>query len=108
MVAVKRRQQQTVPEPPARLLAFDPADWLPLLDARAYDPDMYRQRRDGVPYGDPSVSFRNWQHQEARSLWGRARRAWHEEHGGWPGGLTPLDLLRQERAERRAAVGERW
>ncbi len=42
-----------------------------------------------------------------RLLWGRARRAWHEQHGGWPGGLTPLDLLREELAARRRADRER-
>ncbi len=96
---MRRRLDRGVPEPPARLRAFDPADWLPSVDVLAYDPDRFRNRTDGVPYGEPTLSLHTWQHQEARSLWSRARLAWHQEYG-WPGGLTAVDLLRQERAAR--------
>ncbi len=77
------------------------------MDPRGYDPDSYRQRRDGVPYGEPSLALEQWEYQQARSLWGRARRAWHDEHGSWPGGLTPLDLLRKEVAARRRPAAVR-
>ncbi len=95
---MRRRLCRAVPEPPARLVAFDPVDWLPMVDVLAYDPDHFRNRKDGVPYGE-SISLEAWREQEARLLWGRARLAWHQEHG-WPGGLTAVDLLRQERAAR--------
>ncbi len=101
---MRRRQQNLLPEPPARLLEFNPADWLPLVDATDYSAEMYRNRGVNGPYGEPSLSFENWKHQQARTLWGRARRAWHDEHGGCPGGLSPLDLLREEMALRRAAT----
>ncbi len=108
MVAVKRRQQNPLLDPPPRLLAFNPADWLPLVDPSGYNPEMYRNRGLNGPYGEPSMSLQDWQHQQARSLWGRARLAWFEEHGGWPGALSPLDLLREEVAARRAFAREQY
>ncbi len=102
---MRRRVQEVAPEPPAKLLVFDVADWLPMVDLSEYDPEMYRNRGMNEPYGEPSLSLQDWQHQQARTLWGRARRAWHDEHGGWPGGLSPLDLLRQEVADRRSVIG---
>ncbi len=85
------------PEPPARLRTYDPADWLSLVDQTRYDREA------------PRLSREDWLRQEARALWGRARLEWHDEHGGWPGGLTPIDLLREQMASRRRAVGEgRW
>ncbi len=106
MVAVKRRQQNRLPEPPSRLLAFNPAEWLPLVDPSGYNPEMYRNRGVNGPYGEPSLSLQNWMNQEARTLWGRARRGWHDEHGGWAGGLSPLDLLRQEVADRWRSISQ--
>ncbi len=38
-------------EPPARLRAFDWADWLPLVDVSEYHPDDWRDVRDRVPTG---------------------------------------------------------
>ncbi len=70
-----------------------------MVDVLAYDPDRYRNRQDGVPYGESTLSLDAWQHQEARSLWSKARLAWREEYG-WPDGLTAVGLLRQERAAR--------
>ncbi len=66
MVAVERRVQELVPEPPTRLLAFDLADWLPLVDLSEYDPEMYRNRRPDGPYGPPSLSREDWARQQAR------------------------------------------
>ncbi len=103
MVAVRRRQQNRLPEPPPRLLAFNAADWLTLVDLANYNPEMYRNRGVNGPYGEPSLSLQDWRHQQARTLWSRARRAWHDEYGGWPGGVSPLDLLRDELAARRRA-----
>ena len=98
---MRRRQPQSVPESPARLRAFDPADWLPLVDLDEYDPEAHRCRNAQGPYGPPMLSRETWAVQQARALWGRARCDWREEHGGWPGGVSPLDLLRQEMAQRR-------
>ncbi len=106
MVALRRRQQNRLPEPPPRLLEFNPADWLPLVPPAGYNPDMYRNRGVNGPYGEPSLSFENWWHQQARTLWGHARRAWHDQHGGWPGGLSPVDLLRQEVADRWRSISQ--
>ncbi len=100
---MRRRQQIRLPEPPPQLLTFNPAEWFPLVDASAYNPQLYRNRGVNGPYGEPLLSFENWRNQEARLLWGRARRAWHAAHGGWPGELSPLDLLRQEMGARRSA-----
>ncbi len=100
--------QEVVPEPPAKMLVFDPPDWLPMVDLSEYDPELYRNRGPDGPYGPPSLSREDWVRQQARLLWGRARRAWHDEHGGWPGGLSPLDLLREEVAVRRRAAEQRF
>ncbi len=92
-----RRRQRTPPgyvEPPPRLLAFDLADWLPLVDASAYHPDNFRNIRDHVPYGPPRMSFEDWRRDRAWHLWSDARLSWCERHG-WPGGLDCLELLQQ-------------
>ncbi len=104
---MRRRVRELVQEePPAKLRAFDPAVWEPLVDVSEYDPEQHRNRGPNGPYGPPSLSREDWKHQQARLLWGRARRAWHDEHGGWPGGLSPLDLLRQEVAARRRSISQ--
>ncbi len=104
---MRRRVQEVVPEPPAKLRVFDARDWLPMVDLSEYDPEQHRNRGPDGPYGPPTISLETWREQQARLLWGRARRAWHDQHGGWPGGLTPLDLLREELAARRRADRER-
>jgi hypothetical protein len=91
--------------PPGRLLVFDPADWLPLVDPAEYDPDEHRNRRDGQPYGEVKQHPDEWAMYRAHRLWSRERHAWHDRYG-WPGGLTMLDLLRQDVTERRRAVRE--
>ncbi len=103
---MRRRQQNRLPEPPPRLLRFNAAEWFPLVDPSGYNPGMYQNRSPDGPYGEPWLSFENWKHQQARTLWGRARRAWHAEHGGWPGGLSPVDLLRQEVADRWRSISQ--
>ncbi len=40
---------------------------------------------------------------DSHRLWSRERHAWRDRYG-WPGGLTMLDLLRQDVTERRRAV----
>lgn len=82
-------------EPPARLIAYDEADWLPLVDPDDYDPERYRNRGPDGPYGEPRFTFENWLRQEAWNLWTRARHDWCQQYG-WPGGLTIVDLFRQE------------
>ncbi len=72
---------------------------MPLVDPSGYDPELYRNRGLGGSYGEPTPSLPTWTAMQARALWSRARLAWHQEHG-WPGELTALDLLRQERAAR--------
>ncbi len=52
------------------------------MDPAAYDPDMYRCCGPQGAYGPATVSLEVWTWQQARLLWGRARRAWHDEHGG--------------------------
>lgn len=66
-----------------------------MVDPSGHASETYRNRGPHGPYGEPSLLLQD------RSMWGRARLAWHEQHGGWPGGLSPLDLLRQEMAARR-------
>jgi hypothetical protein len=91
-------------EPPARLRAFDPADWLPLVDPSEYHEDDWRNRRDHVPYGPVKFSFENWRLNEAWNLFGRARSDWHREHG-WPGGLDFIELFRETvQMHRRSTV----
>ena len=82
-------------EPPARLVAYDTAEWLPLVDPDGYDPERYRNRRDGESYGEPRMSLEDWRHGQAWGLWTRARHDWCQQHG-WPGGLDIIDLFRQE------------
>jgi hypothetical protein len=94
---MRRRARRVDPahQPPARLLTYNPADWLPLVDTSEYDPDHYRNIRDHVPYGEPWFSFENWHADEAWHLWTKARHDWCEEHG-WPGGLDIINLFQQE------------
>ena len=58
---MRRRPRRVDPAdaPPARLLAYDSADWLPLVDVDEYHPDDWRNIRDGQPYGEPRFSFEN-------------------------------------------------
>jgi hypothetical protein len=93
-------------EPAARLRAYDPADWLPLVDPDDYDPDDFRNRRDWQPYGEPRVAFEDWRRQQAWNLWTRARLDWCGVHG-WPGGLDVVDLLRESAHVRRRRLGDR-
>ncbi len=79
-----RRRERTPPgfvEPPPRLLAFDEADWLPLVDVTEYHPDDWRNIRDHVPYGLPRMSFEDWRRDRAWHLWSSARLDWCERHG---------------------------
>ncbi len=102
-----RRRQRTPPgfvEPPARLLAFDLADWLPLVDASEYHPDDFRNIRDHVPYGPPRMSFEDWRRDRAWHLWSQARLDWCDRHG-WPGGLDVVEVLQQTVQLRRARGG---
>ncbi len=99
----RRRAASDRVQPPARLLVFEPADWLPRVDASGFESEQHRNVRDGVRVGPLRLSVPAWRLQQARSLWLRARLAWCREHG-WPGGLTGLDLLRQELAARRREV----
>ncbi len=92
-----RRRERTPPgfvEPPGRLLAFDLAEWLPLVDATEYHPDDFRNIRDRVPYGPPRMSFEDWRRDQAWHLWSSARLDWCDRHG-WPGGLDWLELFQQ-------------
>lgn len=93
-----RRRPRTVDpmhEPPTRLRAYDPADWLPLVDPDEYHPDDWRNIRDGQPYGEPRFTFADWRTDQARHMWAKARHDWCDEHG-WPGGQDFIDLMRQE------------
>ncbi len=94
---MRRRARQVDPadEPPARLRAYDPADWLPLVDVDEYQPDDWRNIRDGQPYGEPRVTFDNWRTDQAWHMWSKARHEWCDEHG-WPGGLDVINLMQQE------------
>lgn len=82
-------------QPPVKLLAYDPADWLPLVDTSEYHPNDYRNVRDHVPYGEPFFSFKHWWADEAWHMWTRARHDWCDEHG-WPGGLDFINLMQEE------------
>ena len=77
--------------PPARLVEFDAADWLPLVDDSEW-------RRFGQARALQPLSA--WRLHEAMTLWCRARLDWCREHG-WPDGLHSVDLLRQAVAVRR-------
>lgn len=92
---MRRRARTDIVEPPGRLVAYDEADWLPLVDPSEYDPESYRNRRNGEPYGEPRFRFEDWRRGQAFGLWTRARHDWCREHG-WPGGWDIIDLMRQE------------
>lgn len=94
---MRRRPRQVDPadEPPGRLLAYDPAEWLPLVDVTEYHPDDFRNIRNGVPYGEPRFTFKNWRTDQAWHMWCRARHDWCDEHG-WPGGLDFIELMQEE------------
>jgi hypothetical protein len=79
-------------EPPGRLVTFDPAEWLPLVDPSEYDPADYLAVRDRQPHGEPWLSFENWRRQHAHTLWMHARVAWCEEFG-WPDGSGTVALI---------------
>ena len=81
-------------EPPARLRAFDPDEWQPLVDPDDYDPDDYRNRMNWEPVGPVRTSFEAWRRQQAWNLWSRARTEWHKAHG-WPGGLDYVELMQE-------------
>jgi hypothetical protein len=102
----RRPPPDDVVQPPGRLLAFDPNDWLGMVDLAGYDPDEHRNRRDGLPYGEVKHHQDEWALFRAHQLWSRERHAWRDRYG-WPGGLSMLDLLRQDVAERRRSVADR-
>jgi hypothetical protein len=93
---VRRRPPKLDPahEPPARLRAFDAADWLPLVDLTEYREDDWRDIRDRRPVGPVKFPFEAWRRDQAWHLFSRARLAWQEEHG-WPGGLDCIQLLQE-------------
>ncbi len=86
-------------EPPARLVEFDAADWLPLVND-----DADRWRRHGQAGALKPLAA--WRMHEALTLWSQARLDWCRQHG-WPGGLDSVDLLRQTVAVRRAMHAQR-
>lgn len=90
-----RRRAETGVEPPARLRSFDVKEWLPLVDPDDYDPDRYRSVVDGELRGKPSMTLEAWRHGQAREMWSHARLDWCRRYG-WSGGLSVLDLLRQQ------------
>lgn len=96
---MKRRAPAPV-EPPARLVAFDEADWLPLVDPAGYHPDDHRNRSNAQPVGPVHRTLEQWRLGEAITLWSQARTAWHAEHG-WPGGLDVFDVMRESMYARR-------
>ncbi len=99
---MRRRQQEGTP-PPAELVEYDAAVWLPRVDPDGYRADHYRNRNPDGPYGPVRYTFEAWHRDRARGLWRRARQDWCAEPG-WPGGLTRVDLLREE----GRAVREPW
>jgi len=99
---MRRRVKADLIEPPGRLLVYDPAEWLPLVDPTGYDVDRWRNIRNGVPDGEPHLSAEGWRQTEARTMWMHTRLDWCQRFG-WPGGLTVLDLLRMAVADRRRA-----
>ena len=90
-------------EPPARLIAYDEADWLPLVDPAGYEPEDYRNRGPDGPYGPPRWTFEAWRRQQAFSTWSRARLDWCTAYG-WPGGLDHVELLRETVQVRRTSA----
>ena len=102
-----RRRERSEPSglrPPPELAAYDEARWLPLVDPEGYDVDAYRQVRDRRPFGPARLSFDAWRRGEAGRLWFRERVDWYRAHG-WPGGMTQLDLLREEARAKVASAG---
>ncbi len=97
----RRREPPGYVEPPPRLLAFDLADWLPLVDPSGYDPDDHRNRMNHVPVGPVRFSFEDWRRQQAWNLWSQARLDWCKRYG-WPGGLDVVEVLQQTVQLRRA------
>jgi hypothetical protein len=98
---VRRRARRELVEPPGRLVAYDEADWLPLVDRSEYDPADWLQVRNGQPYGEPRCKFEDWLRGQAWGLWTRARHDWCQQHG-WPGGLDVIELMQHEVALIRA------
>ena len=84
-------------------MAYDPADWLPLVDPDEYDPLRWTNRNAQGYYGGPRTSQHDWLRQQARTLWTRARLDWCKQYG-WPGGKDVLDLLRESRENRYRAL----
>ena len=84
-------------------MAFDPADWLPLVDPDDYDPLLWTNRGPDGPRGEPTLTLDGWVDREARTLWFRARMDWCRQYG-WPGGKDWLDLLRESRENRYRAL----
>ena len=99
---VRRRPPRVDPadEPPARLRAFDYADWPPLVDVSEYHEDDWRDRRNWEPVGPVKFPFEAWRRDQAWHLFSQARLAWQEEHG-WPGGLDFVELLQETVQMRR-------
>ncbi len=93
----RRLERSERAEPPARLLHFDAAEWLPLVD----DSEWRRYGQAG-----PLQPLAAWRLHEALTLWSQARLDWCRQHG-WPGGLDSVDLLRQTVAVRRAMHAQR-
>lgn len=103
-VAVRRRpRDRDIPEPPARLRAYDPAGWLPLVDPTEYHENDWRDIRDRVPVGPVKFPFEAWRAHQAVTLWSRGRLDWCNEHG-WPGGWDCIDVLRDTVRIRRGSV----
>lgn len=70
----RRRPRVVIPEMPAKLRVFDPAEW-PGIDSGPFRAEYYAQSR-----------------------WFDARAAWCEERG-----VDYVTMLRHQRAQRRAA-----
>jgi len=99
----RRPRDRDIPEPPARLRAYDPADWLPLVDVTEYHENDWRDIRDRVPVGPVKFPFEAWRAHEAVTLWSRARLDWCKEHG-WPGDLDYVELLQETVQLRRQST----
>lgn len=96
---MRRRERPIEQPPPAHLLAYDPAHWLPLVDERDYDPDQHRNIADGVCVGAPRTTREAWRAAQAVHLWSAARLEWSRDHG-WPG-KGVVELLRETVQVRR-------
>lgn len=104
---MRRRAQRIDPahQPPARLRAFDAADWLPLVEVSDYHPDDWRDRRNWEPVGPVKFSFENWRRDQAWHLFMRARLDWFDQYG-WPGGLDYISLLQETVHMRRESTAD--